>query len=107
MKPLIEELQVTYTGDMADVEQLETDRNNMIFVLETYRKVASGNDIENSFLIYKNQLLPKIQTATACTENIKAHEETLANSIHTDAMKTLSLPWWYWALSVQLQPLQA
>ncbi|MBQ2823922.1 MAG: MCP four helix bundle domain-containing protein [Oscillospiraceae bacterium] len=82
MKVLIEDFKLTYTGDMADIEQLESDRTGLLSVVEAYRKIAQKNDIENSYLVYCNQIVPRLDKALVCTENIIAHEEAIADEIH-------------------------
>ncbi len=82
MKVLIENLKLTYTGDMADVEQLESDRTGLLSVVEAYRKIAQKNDMENSYLIYQNQIVPRLEKSLICTENIRAHEKAIADEIH-------------------------
>ena len=91
MKVILEEFSLTYTGDMADIEALELDRTGLISVVEAYRKIAKMNDFENTYLIYQKQILPRIENSIAITENIKLHQESIAEDLNSRSVSNTNM----------------
>ncbi len=92
MNTYVTELKAEYTGEMLDVESIEASLGKFSNTLDKFKTAVTSNDDETAFTVYKNELLPELDSISTAVENIQTYEITIADSLkkHVDTRTSVT-----------------
>lgn len=84
------ELKGRYTGDMADITNIESAIASAGSTMVSFSEAATNGDVATAVSIYETQLYPQLQNVTVAIENINAHERTVADGVYNTTSSAAS-----------------
>lgn len=79
----VESLRAVYEGDPALLDQMVTQTNSLISILDSEKSVIAGMDTSASFNLYETKIYPVQQNITELATEIADYETTVAGDIYS------------------------
>ncbi len=87
----IEELRPIYTGDAAQLDDMYAKVKSLIGVIDSQMNVLTGTDVEASFLVYEEKILPLRQEISAIALQIIEYETAVSDKLYADVEQVITL----------------
>ncbi len=87
----IEELRAIYTGDVAQLDQMQADVKSLIGILDSQMNILTGTDVEAAFLVYEEKILPLRQNISQTALAMVEYETGVADQLYADVQEVITL----------------